>query len=262
VSNRGRKGIGELRKPAEKARKAEKRSADRAEELRTLRLQVSLLRTMIDNIPGCHIFAKDRESRFITTNAYHLNALGRKRVADVVGKTDFDFFPRDLARQYYEDEQKVISSGVALVDREEMVVGPDGAESWFLTTKIPVRDADGRISGIVGLSRDITERKRVEVEQRRLLAEVQEALQNIKTLRGLIPICASCKRIRDDTGYWHRVEEYVVKHSEAQFSHGICPECTNKLYPELGAKVRARLAKGKTKQPPPFTGRPSSTSPQ
>jgi len=64
-------------------------------------------------------------------------------------------------------------------------------------------------------------------------AELQEALAKIKTLSGLLPICASCKKIRDDKGYWNRIETYISDHSEAEFSHSICPECTKKLYPEL-----------------------------
>lgn len=64
------------------------------------------------------------------------------------------------------------------------------------------------------------------------IREVQEALAQIKTLRGIVPICASCKKIRDDAGYWRQVEAYVAAHSEATFSHGICPDCMAKLYPE------------------------------
>ncbi len=64
-------------------------------------------------------------------------------------------------------------------------------------------------------------------------AELQEALAKIKTLSGLLPICASCKKIRDDKGYWNRIETYISDHSEAEFSHSICPECTKKLYPQL-----------------------------
>jgi len=63
--------------------------------------------------------------------------------------------------------------------------------------------------------------------------ELQEALAQIKTLRGIVPICASCKKIRDDQGYWNQVEAYVSRHSEARFSHGLCPECSAKLFPEL-----------------------------
>ncbi|MFT3831442.1 MAG: response regulator transcription factor [Opitutaceae bacterium] len=64
------------------------------------------------------------------------------------------------------------------------------------------------------------------------VCELQEALDQIKTLRGIVPICASCKRVRDDAGYWRQVEAYVAAHSEARFSHGICPDCMAKLYPE------------------------------
>ena len=65
-------------------------------------------------------------------------------------------------------------------------------------------------------------------------AELQAALLNVKALRGLIPICASCKKIRDDAGYWQAVEQYIGEHSEAKFSHGMCPECTIKMFPEFG----------------------------
>ena len=68
-------------------------------------------------------------------------------------------------------------------------------------------------------------------EKESLLADLQVALDKVKTLKGLLPICARCKKIRDDDGYWHQVEIYVERHSEAQFSHGICPDCHHELYP-------------------------------
>ena len=76
----------------------------------------------------------------------------------------------------------------------------------------------------------------MEEEQRKLIAQLREALENIKTLRGIIPICSSCKKVRDDDGYWEQVESYVRQHSLAQFSHGICPDCAQKLYPEYISK--------------------------
>ena len=76
-------------------------------------------------------------------------------------------------------------------------------------------------------------RKRTESDRERLIAELQEALAKIKTLTGLIPICAACKKIRDDKGYWSQVEEYIHAHSEAEFTHSICPECMKRLYPEI-----------------------------
>jgi len=79
---------------------------------------------------------------------------------------------------------------------------------------------------------EMEERKRAEAEKDRLIVDLQEALERIETLSGLLPICASCKRIRDDKGDWKPVETYIRAHSNAEFSHGICPECSKKLYPE------------------------------
>ena len=73
-------------------------------------------------------------------------------------------------------------------------------------------------------------------ERERLIAQLENALQEIKRLSGLLPICAGCKRIRDDEGNWHQIEEYIASHSEADFTHGICPECARRLYPEVYRK--------------------------
>jgi two-component system, cell cycle sensor histidine kinase and response regulator CckA len=81
--------------------------------------------------------------------------------------------------------------------------------------------------------RDITKRKEAEEEREKLIHELQEALSKVNTLSGLLPICASCKKIRDDKGYWNQIESYITTRSEAEFSHGICPECLKKLYPDF-----------------------------
>ena len=75
-------------------------------------------------------------------------------------------------------------------------------------------------------------RKKVEAEREDLIGELSQALVQINSLQGLLPICASCKKIRDDKGYWNQLEEYIQEHSEAEFSHGICPDCARKLYPD------------------------------
>ena len=81
------------------------------------------------------------------------------------------------------------------------------------------------------------ERKQLENEKEHLIRELQESLAKVKLLSGLLPICASCKKIRDDKGYWNQVETYLIEHSEATFTHGICPECGEKLYPEYYDKI-------------------------
>ena len=107
--------------------------------------------------------------------------------------------------------------------------------------------------GMTGLSfgardvrRHLRARQQAEAERERLIAELQEALANVKTLRGLIPICASCKKIRDDQGYWTHLETYLARHSDASFSHGLCLDCMRKLYPDLAGGVEARLAQRET----------------
>ena len=97
---------------------------------------------------------------------------------------------------------------------------------WFLTLLIVV--AGGVIFGVYRLRVWQLLRR-----EKQLNARIQEALAHIKTLGGLIPICSNCKKIRDDEGYWEILEKYVQTHSEAQFSHGICPDCAAKLYPDF-----------------------------
>ena len=70
-------------------------------------------------------------------------------------------------------------------------------------------------------------------ERENIITELQVALTEVRKLRGIIPICASCIKVRDDQGYWNQIESYIREHSEADFSHGICPECAKKLYPDL-----------------------------
>lgn len=83
------------------------------------------------------------------------------------------------------------------------------------------------------LNRHIAQCQRTEVEKDFLIAELHKALTEVKVLRGIVPICSSCKKIRDDNGFWQQVEVYVSAHSDAMFTHGICPECIEELYPDI-----------------------------
>lgn len=83
------------------------------------------------------------------------------------------------------------------------------------------------------LGLDIEKRKQTEKEKELLISELQKALHEVKTLSGLIPICAQCKKVRDDKGYWNQIESYILKHSDVDFSHSICPECAEELYPGM-----------------------------
>ena len=93
--------------------------------------------------------------------------------------------------------------------------------------------------------RDITERKQSEMQREKLINQLQKALDEIKTLKGIVPICSHCKKIRDDQGYWNILESYIQKHSEASFSHGICPECSDKFYGDQNWYVEMKEKKEK-----------------
>lgn len=111
----------------------------------------------------------------------------------------------------------------------------DGRVVILETNGMPNYNSAGEFLGYRGTCKDITMRRALEEERERLIAELQDSLVNIKTLKGLVPICSSCKKIRDDKGYWQQVEVYVAKHTEADFSHGLCEDCAHKLYPEYFA---------------------------
>jgi PAS domain S-box-containing protein len=108
----------------------------------------------------------------------------------------------------------------------------NGEPYWEAASISPAKDADGNITHFVGVKEDITDRKRSEEERERLVSELQSALARIKTLSGLLSMCSNCKKIKDDQGLWQHVETYVRRHSNAEFSHGFCPDCMNELYPD------------------------------
>ena len=126
----------------------------------TLKRESTLMQALMDNIPDA-IYFKDTESRFTRVNQ-HAPYRGNKAPAGVIGKTDFDFFIEKHARAAYEDEQGIIRTGQPIIDKIEQETYPDGSVTWLSTTKVPILDETGKVTGLVGISRDITERKRAE----------------------------------------------------------------------------------------------------
>ena len=164
--------------------------AARKQAEETLAAERNLLRTLMDGLPD-PVFVKDTDGRYLATNPAHARVAGLASPEQVVGKRDLDLFHDESVRRYfYADDQHVLTSGEPLISREQMVIDADGQERWFLTSKVPLRDAGGSVVGLVGVSRDITQRKRAEealeeyserlveiVEERtRELREAQEEL--------------------------------------------------------------------------------------
>ncbi len=123
----------------------------------------------------------------------------------------------------------VTMKGERYISRDEVFIRKDGTIFPVSVHSSPLVES-GRIVASVTAFRDITERKQIEKEREQLIAELQKALAEIKTLHGILPICSSCKKIRDDKGAWHQMEAYIHDHTSAEFSHGLCNECAKKLY--------------------------------
>ncbi len=142
------------------------------EMTQALAAERNLLRTLIDNLPDT-IFVKDRQSRFLLANQSTARQVGAGRPADLLGKTDFDFHPPELAERFRADEQAIMDHDQPLIDHEEHVITSDGTQLWKLTTKIPLRNPDGEVIGLVGIGRDFTEQKAAQDAEReqRTLAE-------------------------------------------------------------------------------------------
>jgi len=137
----------------------------------------NLLHTLIDNMPD-FIYIKDTESRFIVSNQKMADVHGVKSPRMMKGKTDYDYYPKELANKFYWDEQEIITNGKPLINLEEKGLNEKGESIFLSTTKIPLNNSKGEIIGIVGIGRDITERKKVEAK----LVEHAEKLQQANTL--------------------------------------------------------------------------------
>ncbi len=127
----------------------------------------------------------------------------------------------------------VVTFEEGLVHRTERVLQHATETRHLGITASPLRDASGKIVSAVVVVTDITARKRIEAEREQLIHDLQESFAKIKTLTGLIPTCAWCRKVRDGGGHWHKLEKYISENSDASFTHGICPECLKKTWPEI-----------------------------
>lgn len=183
----------------------------------------SLLRAM--PIP---VFYKDRAGIYKGFNDAYEVFFGKSR-DQLIGKTVFDISPKELAQIYHAKDTELFDSG-GIQHYESKVKNSKNEMRDVIFDKSIYTDNNGKILGLIGTVSDITVRKQIEKEHEKLIDELQSALAEIKTLKGIVPICSKCKKIRDDEGYWNILESYIQKHSDALFSHSICPECSEKLY--------------------------------
>lgn len=140
-----------------------------------LSIERNLLRSLIDNLPD-RIYAKDSSSRFIICNEALVKRMGRESADEIIGKSDMDLLDRDRAMIYRADEQNIINTGVPLVNKEETVLFKNGQLRYSLSTKLPLRNSRGEIVGIVGIGKDITDRKLMEIEAENKNIQLQKII--------------------------------------------------------------------------------------
>jgi PAS domain S-box-containing protein len=157
----------------------------------------NLLRTLIDNLPDPTYF-KDTDSCFVAGNMAVAQIMGAKTPDQLLGKTDFDFYPQELAERFYADERQVIQSGQPLISQEEPVTDPTGTVRWFSTTKVPLRDERGNVVGVVGIGRDISEQRRAEAALRESEAKYRAVVERAND--GIIVIQDSLIRYANPQG--------------------------------------------------------------
>ena len=171
--------------------------SDKKEAEKALDEERKLLRTLIDSLPDS-IYVKDANGRKRLANIANCLNAGFDRQEDVIGKTDFEIWPEEIARSYYEDDLRVLKHGETIVNREEELIKPDGKVKHQLTTKLPVYDHKGEITGLVGIGRDITDHKQAHEEIKKQLLEKQIILKetnhriknNFATVEGLLQMQA------------------------------------------------------------------------
>ena len=199
-------------------------------ELKSLKEALSIVYDAIDSTVG-GIVITNLEGRITYVNPAFLRIFEYAEKSEVLGIHAADFFDSKEIKSLADVRTIIdLSSGTT---EEFVVVRKDGMTFHVEVSSSSVTDSSGNIVGRMASFVDISRRKQTEAEREDLVFELQRALAKIKTLRGLVPICASCKKIRDDKGYWHQLEVYIHNHTDAEFSHSLCPDCVELLYPDL-----------------------------
>lgn len=215
----------------QRIKKLEKESIERKRAERKLKESEEKYRLLFNKGGDAILVAPlspDKEHEYIDVNEIACKRYGYTK-EEFLKMTPKDLAINDLKGKILEIKEKLFDGNKIVT--EMIHVAKDG-------TRIPVElsianvEIEGRPVGFA-FARDITERKRTGDEKERLINDLQKALSEVKTLQGFLPICSHCKKIRDDKGYWNQIEAYIHAHSDAEFSHSICPECAKNHYPDF-----------------------------
>lgn len=197
---------------------------------RDLRDNQERYRTILESIEEGY-FEVDLKGNFRFFNDSLSLILGYSH-EELKGMNYRDYMPPETAKEIYKLFEGIYRTGKPIRKYGYEVIKKDGTRGFHELFACLMRDKNGKPIGCRGIAHDITKRKLAENEREKLIKELQDALAEVKRLSGLLPICSHCKKIRDDKGYWNRIESYLQDHSNAEFSHSVCPECAKKYYPD------------------------------
>ena len=183
-------------------------------------------RTLVEKANEAIVIVKDE--RFVFAN---------RRMSEILGLPEQEIISRKIEEFINQEDSGFVMGNYKKRLEGEFVpriydfrlLNTTGLEVWVTISATKIAWEGGE--AVMALLTDITERKTLEKEKEKIIQDLQKALTDVKALSGLLPICSSCKKIRDDKGYWNQIEVYIRDHSEADFSHSLCPDCIEKLYP-------------------------------
>lgn len=198
-------------------------------EIEALRKSEKRCRDIFENANDL-IHSVNTEGRILYVNKLWRETLGYSEEEATTMKI-FDIVEANC-RPKCESIFNCLMAGQKCAPTETIFTAKDGRK-FVVEGRCTPKIEDGKPVELLGIFRDITERKLLENEKEKLIAELTAALSKVKALEGILPICASCKMIRDENGTWNQIESYIRDRSEAQFSHGICPDCAKNLYPDI-----------------------------
>jgi PAS domain-containing protein len=202
----------------------------RLQRLQTLRLDL-----ILEHLP-VGVGVCDTDGKIVSANPAIQGIWGGIRYVDSPNYGQYRGWWPDSDRPLAAEEWAVVrtlQSGKSVLKEVVDIEAFDGTRKTILNSTVMLKDEIDRPLGAIFVNQDISEEMRRERENLALIRKLEEAMANIKELKGLLPICASCKKIRDDHGYWKQIEVYIQEHSNADFSHSICPDCAARLYPEF-----------------------------
>jgi PAS domain S-box-containing protein len=207
-------------------------------ELEKLHNSEKLYKSLMDeSTDPIFSFYSDGTYRYVN-NAFALGV--GKKAAEIINRKIWDVFEKDEADKRFAIVKKVFADG-EIQEIEVRVPLPSG-DTYYLTTVKPIFNGS-EVETVICISKNITTRKVAEIELKKEHDKLLHAMKEIKTLSGLLPICSSCKKIRDDKGYWNQIESYISQNSAAKFSHGMCPECSDEFYSDQGWYIKMKEKK-------------------